>query len=445
VIVRWSTNYRAISSKQFRCQLMKLRRLNLKALKQTALAAVCSTAACSFTMAAAHAATATWTTSNLDEFAYTNAVSPGSRALAPSVLGGVTYNTTTQQFETSTVESPARAGMALIAFNTTTNIAAGLDPSRYQINSVTFKATWTYDSDTNALFYRDTAVSQAELLAEAAANGYTRQKPLELYGVGLRAGYTGYEFGNGTAGPPLVDEITHPYTAPDGGYIAYPVVGSLSQPGTYVDVSNSVTGGYSATEPSHATAPFTPAPWAIGKANLAVGAAIPDSTTFTFTLDLNAAGVRSYLQQSLASGAVGLILSSLHSTGEFGSGGGYPRWYMKEAAGFPYFAPLASMPQLTIDYAILPAGLAGDYNGNGTVDAADYVLWRNGGPLQNEVDNPGVLNQQDYSEWRARFGANSMAGSRAKGGAAVPEPTTVSFTLGALASAFVTLGRTRGC
>ena len=35
-----------------------------------------------------------------------------------------------------------------------------------------------------------------------------------------------------------------------------------------------------------------------------------------------------------------------------------------------------------IQYIGAPVGVTGDYNGNGTVDAADYVLWRNGGPLQ---------------------------------------------------------------
>ena len=48
----------------------------------------------------------------------------------------------------------------------------------------------------------------------------------------------------------------------------------------------------------------------------------------------------------------------------------------------------------------LSPGLEGDYNNNGTVDAADYVLWRNGGPLQNEVDTPGTVNAADYTEWR---------------------------------------------
>ena len=39
--------------------------------------------------------------------------------------------------------------------------------------------------------------------------------------------------------------------------------------------------------------------------------------------------------------------------------------------------------------SVVPAGLPGDYNNNGGVDAADYVLWRNGGPLLNDA-TPGV-------------------------------------------------------
>ena len=37
--------------------------------------------------------------------------------------------------------------------------------------------------------------------------------------------------------------------------------------------------------------------------------------------------------------------------------------------------------------------------------------WRNGGPLQNEVDNVGVVDAGDYTAWRARFGNTSGSGS----------------------------------
>jgi hypothetical protein len=67
------------------------------------------------------------------------------------------------------------------------------------------------------------------------------------------------------------------------------------------------------------------------------------------------------------------------------------------------------------------AGVSGDYNNNGIVDAADYVLWRNGGPLANEGDMPGTVNDADYAFWRARFGATSGSGA-VQAGANVPEP-----------------------
>jgi hypothetical protein len=76
-------------------------------------------------------------------------------------------------------------------------------------------------------------------------------------------------------------------------------------------------------------------------------------------------------------------------------------------------------------YNIAPPGVPGDYNGNGKVDGADYVLWRNGGPLLNEVDVPGTVNAADYTEWRSRFGNPPGSGSVA----AVPEPASLGVLL----------------
>jgi hypothetical protein len=69
-------------------------------------------------------------------------------------------------------------------------------------------------------------------------------------------------------------------------------------------------------------------------------------------------------------------------------------------------------------------GLAGDYNDNGVVDAADYVLWRNGGPLQN--DPTAGVQAADYGFWRSNFGANIFTGpAPAPGsGSVVPEPAS---------------------
>jgi T5SS/PEP-CTERM-associated repeat protein len=73
----------------------------------------------------------------------------------------------------------------------------------------------------------------------------------------------------------------------------------------------------------------------------------------------------------------------------------------------------------TVELTVASPGLAGDFNGDGTVDAADYVVWRKG------LDT--IYMQADYDVWRAHFGENSGSGtSRARtSSAAVPEPTGV--------------------
>jgi hypothetical protein len=77
-------------------------------------------------------------------------------------------------------------------------------------------------------------------------------------------------------------------------------------------------------------------------------------------------------------------------------------------------------------------GITGDYNNNGTVDAADYVLWRNGGPLQN--DPTEGVQPADYDVWRANFGRTGAAASGAALAAAVPEPSTAIMLLLAVVS-----------
>ena len=93
------------------------------------------------------------------------------------------------------------------------------------------------------------------------------------------------------------------------------------------------------------------------------------------------------------------------------------------------------------ELSLAAAGLPGDYNGNGTVDAADYVLWRNGGPLANEVDNPGTVNAQDYTEWRARFGNSVGSSGGANVNATVPEPATLFLLTLATAGGCLRRGR----
>ncbi|MCI0333041.1 MAG: autotransporter-associated beta strand repeat-containing protein, partial [Planctomycetes bacterium] len=68
-------------------------------------------------------------------------------------------------------------------------------------------------------------------------------------------------------------------------------------------------------------------------------------------------------------------------------------------------------------------GLPGDYNGDGKVDAADYVVWRKGVGIASTPEN--------YNIWRANFGESIGSGAGANGSAgaspshaAAPEPSS---------------------
>jgi hypothetical protein len=85
----------------------------------------------------------------------------------------------------------------------------------------------------------------------------------------------------------------------------------------------------------------------------------------------------------------------------------------------------------SIVLSVTGLGTAGDFNSDGKVDAADYVVWRkmNG-------------TAQQYQDWRNNFGAGTGSGSGAGIGnsGGVPEPTS-AVLLGIAAAGLATLRR----
>jgi probable HAF family extracellular repeat protein len=76
-------------------------------------------------------------------------------------------------------------------------------------------------------------------------------------------------------------------------------------------------------------------------------------------------------------------------------------------------------------YLLTPIPIPGDFNHDGSVDAADYVVWRKG---------IGVApTQENYNDWRSHFGQTAGSGSGDTANAAVPEPrSTLVLILGIL-------------
>lgn len=97
--------------------------------------------------------------------------------------------------------------------------------------------------------------------------------------------------------------------------------------------------------------------------------------------------------------------------------------------------PSAPNADLEVDFdnvrfSAVPA-VAGDYNFNGTVDAADYTVWRDAfesgsGGLDADGNDDGTIDLVDHAFWASRFGDTVVSG------VTVPEPSTVVLLFGAI-------------
>ena len=113
---------------------------------------------------------------------------------------------------------------------------------------------------------------------------------------------------------------------------------------------------------------------------------------------------------------------------------GFTDWTQGFGGGFSYDRAVGVAPPAT----------TGDYNMNGVVDAADYVVWRktlNQAGIQAgsgaDGNMSGRIDAGDFNIWRTRFG-NTVPGAGSGAGAhtVVPEPAAgVSLLVGLLVAA----------
>lgn len=166
---------------------------------------------------------------------------------------------------------------------------------------------------------------------------------------------------------------------------------------------------------------------ATASASLVQGDDVGDISLWTSTPAL-VADVQSWLGASLSNH--GWMLINADETAAQTFRGFYSRDFNPNDD--PTYPDLANyFPRLTVSYDLTPVDLVGDYNADGSVNVADYTVWRDtlGSTTDlraNGDDSNSVIDAADYGLWKQHFGTNAASS------AAVPEPVGVSLALIAL-------------
>jgi Glycosyl hydrolases family 18 len=100
------------------------------------------------------------------------------------------------------------------------------------------------------------------------------------------------------------------------------------------------------------------------------------------------------------------------------------------------------------DLFALPSATIGDFNADGIVDAADYVVWRKtmgqaGDQLAADANGNGQVDQNDYLAWLTNLGQPLGGGSSGAVVPGVPEPSTLTMLFW-MAAATIAAGFRKG-
>lgn len=109
------------------------------------------------------------------------------------------------------------------------------------------------------------------------------------------------------------------------------------------------------------------------------------------------------------------------------------------SVGFEFVQPANQGGAVWIDRVslteeLITLELAGDYNGNGQVDAADYTVWQdNFGSttmLAADGNDNGIIDAADYTVWQDNFGASAgLSAAQIDAAFSVPEPGSALLLL----------------
>lgn len=279
----------------------------------------------------------------------------------------------------------------IVGFDVDGSVPVGLAPTAYRVVSATVYATVSND-----LQFRFDPTYDDQNTYESQEGGYPgltpdadTGRPVHLWGVGYRDGFTIQTWTETTA-------FGFNPTIPPAQEARTAFIATFDAAGVAADATN------------HLTSEIDLSPMAIGQADgVSPGELVPTDTTFAFTVDLCAEGVRAYLGQSLSAGEVRLGISSLHPA-DGGPGGGtgdpsYPIWYTREN---PIAQILGLQPRLELEVRV---GSAADYNGDGLRNFFDLTAFLddfNVGLPAADINADCTLNFFDLLAFISEFNAS---------------------------------------
>lgn len=246
-----------------------------------------------------------------------------------------------------------RDAQFVLGFDTPALVPTGLDPSRYQVQSLRVTAyinadnQWVYDPSYDSVSTLYPTTDEAYTVDADASN------PVELFAAGYRNGQSAATFGETT--PYSTQAVIPPRAGIRSVFAAvYDTAGNAT------DVSRQITQRFDVTPMAQGLNP-----------SLTPGQAVASGTPLFFDVDVSNAATQAYFGRGLAEGRIRVVISSF-SPASGGPGGGtgaaiYPTFYSKENALSPVLGYAA---KLNMQVNVLPA-CDPDVNQDGNTDQGD--------------------------------------------------------------------------
>ncbi|MBS0195134.1 MAG: hypothetical protein JSR77_00085 [Planctomycetes bacterium] len=267
-----------------------------------------------------------------------------------------------------------RDGQFLFTFDTSGTIPAGYGNDRYLVGSVRVTAWISVDNR----FAYDPTFDSVRTSYDPADPQYLPDgdtgKPMELFAVGFRNGWTGVTFQENSPFSPYP-----PFPPREGVRSAFPALYDAA--GVATDVSRQVRQKFEAH------------PLAVGQTDaVQPGELVPAGAMFTFDIDASDPIAQAYFSRAFNSGRVPLIITSLNpASGGPGGGTGdpnYPAFFTKENATAQL---LGYAVHMDLSVAAYPGA---DFNLDGGIDGADieafFVAWEAGDGIADFNMDGGV-------------------------------------------------------